>query len=123
MFDSSFSAHVILDHLLAVLDIGVTHFTLCDIRNGWGMRFEPSRTASLHYCLAGAGSLAVRGLPAIPLEPHRFVLLPPGVDYCLESVPSAPIRLESRARVRGVQSQEPVPRLTVGDGQDRKSVV
>src|SRR3546814_17773082 len=81
MFDSSFSAHVILDHLLAVLDIGVTHFTLCDIRNGWGMRFEPSRTASLHYCLAGAGSLAVRGLPAIPLEPHRFVLLPPGVDY------------------------------------------
>src|SRR3546814_18080187 len=27
------------------------------------------------------------------------------------------IRLESRARVRGVQSQESVPRLTAGDGQ------
>lgn len=117
MFESSLSAHVILDHLLAVLDIGVTHFTLCDIRNGWGMRFESCRTASLHYCLAGSGSLVVRGHPPIPLEPHGFVLLPPGVDYRLESTSSAPIRLESRARVQGVQSQESVPKLIAGEGQ------
>lgn len=116
MFESSFSAHGVLDHLLAVLDIGVTHFTICDIRNGWGMRFESCKTASLHYCLAGAGSLVARGLPPIPLEPHGFVLLPAGVDYRLESASSEPVRLERRARVQGVQSHESVPTLTAGEG-------
>ncbi|EXF45014.1 hypothetical protein BAY1663_02522 [Pseudomonas sp. BAY1663] len=58
MSESPLSAHVILDQLLAVLDIGVTHFTVCDIRNGWGMRFDSCKTASLHYCLEGAGTLA-----------------------------------------------------------------
>jgi AraC family transcriptional activator of mtrCDE len=117
MFESSLSAHVILDHLLAVLDIGVTHFTGCDIRNGWGMRFDSCKTASLHYCLAGVGTLAVLGVPPIELEPHSFVLLPPGVAYRLESASSKPVRLERRARVRGVSSQESVPTLTAGEGQ------
>lgn len=117
MVESSLSAHVILDHLLAVLDIGVTHFTVCDIRNGWGMRFDSCETASLHYCLEGVGILAVHGGPPIELEPHSFVLLPPGVAYHLESASTKPVRLECRARVRGVPSQESVPTLTAGEGQ------
>ena len=117
MYESSFSAHVILDRLLAVLDVGVTHFTVCDIRNGWGVRFDSCNTASLHYCLAGAGILTVRDLPPIPLEPHGFVLLPPGVDYCLESSSSKSVRFERRPRAQWVQSQESVPMLTAGEGQ------
>lgn len=101
MFESSLSAHVILNHLLAVLDIDVTHFTVCDMRNGWGIRFDSCKAASLHYCLAGAGTLTIRGLPPIQLEPHGFVLLPPGVDDRLESASSKPVRLESRPRVQG----------------------
>ncbi|SDE03688.1 AraC-type DNA-binding protein [Cupriavidus sp. YR651] len=117
MIESSLSAHVILDHLLAVLDIGVNNFTVCDIRSGWGIRFDTCKTASLHYCLAGVGTLAVRGLPPVQLEPHSFVLLPPGVAYCLESASSKPVRLECRTRVRGVPSQESVPTLTAGEGR------
>jgi AraC family transcriptional activator of mtrCDE len=117
MSESSLSAHVILDHLLAVLDIGVTHFTVCDIRDGWGMRFDACKTASLHYCLAGAGTLVANGLPPIRLEPHSFVLLPPGVGYRLESASSKPVRLERRGRVRGAPSKESVPTLVAGDGR------
>jgi len=117
MFEPSLSAHVILDHLLAVLDIGVTHFTVCDIRNGWGMSFDSCKTASLHYCLEGIGILAVRGIPPIHLEPHSFVLLPPGVAYRLESVSSKPVRLKHHGRVCGVSSQESVPTLIAGEGQ------
>lgn len=117
MSKSSLSTHVILDHLLAVLDIGVTHFTVCDIRDGWGVCFDSSKTASLHYCLEGVGTLTVRGAPPIQLEPHTFVLLPPGVAYRLESASSKPVRLESRARLRGAPSQESVPTLIAGEGQ------
>lgn len=117
MFESSLSVHVILGNLLAVLDIGVTQFTVCDVRDGWGMGFDSCDTASLHYCLTGAGTLAVRGLPPIELEPHSFVLLPPGVAYRLESASSKPVHLELRANVRAIPSQEFFPTLTVGSGQ------
>lgn len=117
MFESSSSSHGILDHLLAVLDIGVTHFSVCDIRSGWGVHFDTCKTASLHYCLAGAGALVVSGSPPIRLQRHSFVLLPPGVPYRLETASSKPVRLEHRARVRGVPSQESVPRLIAGEGR------
>ena len=116
MFELPSSAHVVLDHFLAVLDIGVTHFTVCDIRDGWGLRSEACKSASLHYCLAGVGTLAVRGSRRIQLEPHTFVLLPPGVAYRLESASPKRVRLE-RARLCGVSSYESVPTLTVGEGQ------
>jgi AraC-like DNA-binding protein len=111
------SAHKALDHFLAVLDIGVTHFTTCDIRDGWGLRFDACRTASLHYCLEGMGALAVHGAPPIELEPHTFVLLPPRVTYRLESAALESPRLVQRARICGASSHESVPALTVGDGQ------
>jgi len=117
MFESPSSAHIVLDHLLAVLDIGVTHFTVCDIRHGWGLRFDACKTASLHYCLTGVGALTIQGALPIQLEPHTFVLLPPGVAYRLESASPKPVRLEHRARLCGLPSHESVPTLTVGKGQ------
>lgn len=117
MFESTLSAQVILNHLLAVFDIGLTHFTVCDVRSGWGIRFDSCKSASLHYCLAGAGSMTVRGLPPIRLEPHSFVLLPPGIEYSIQSESIEPVQLEHRARLRGMPSQESVPTLTVGEGR------
>lgn len=117
MFESPSSAHIILDRLLAVLDIGVTHFTVCDIREGWGLRCDSFKTAALHYCLAGVGTLQVGGAPPIQLEPHSFVLLPPRAEYCLESASSKPLRVEHREGLRGVVSQGSPPTLTIGRGE------
>jgi AraC-like DNA-binding protein len=117
MLESHSSAHVILDHLLAVLDIGVTHFSVCDVRDGWSMRFDAGKAASLHYCLEGVGTLAVHGAPPVQLEPHTFVLLPPAVAYGLESASPKPARLELHTRLRGMSSRESVPTLTIGEGQ------
>ncbi len=111
------SAYMALDRFLAVLDIGVTHFTTCDVRDGWGLRFDACATASLHYCLEGAGTLAAHGAAPVRLDPHTFVLLPPGVAYRFESVSSKRVRLEHRARLCGVSSHESVPTLTVGEGR------
>ena len=117
IFKMPLSAHIVLDHLLAALDIGVTHFTVCDIRDGWGMRLDACKTASLHYCQAGVGTLAIHGALPIQLEPHTFVLLPPGVEYRIESASPKPEQFEHRARLCGVSSDESVPTLLVGEGQ------
>ena len=116
MSESSSSPHIVLDHLLAALDIGVTHFTVCDIRDGWGMRLDACKSASLHYCLEGIGTLIVQGSPPIHLEPHTFVLLPPGITYRIESASHKSAQLEHRANLCGTSSLESVPTLIVGDG-------
>jgi AraC family transcriptional activator of mtrCDE len=79
MFNLPSSAHMALGYFPVALDIGVTNFAVCDIRDGSGMRFDACKTASLHYCLEGVGALAVHGAEPIQLEPHTFVLLPPRV--------------------------------------------
>jgi AraC-like DNA-binding protein len=117
MRESSFSTHVVLSRLLDVLDIGVTRFAMCDIPGGCGMRFDPCETASLHYCLAGLGTLVVHGMAPIQLAPHSFVLLPPGLAYRLESASSKPVQLERWGRMCGVPPQESLPTPIAGDGQ------
>src|SRR5260370_38809038 len=97
--------HPVLDHFLAALDIGVNHFTVCDIRDGWSARFDACKTSSLHYCMAGSGALVVQKRERIPLRSHSFVLLPPGVSYRIESINSLPSNRVDRARL----SHGPVP--------------
>jgi AraC-like DNA-binding protein len=117
MSEFSSSPHNVLDHLLAALDIGVTHFTVCDIRDGWGMRLDACQSASLHYCLEGVGTLIVHGSPPIQLEPHTFVLLPSGIAYRIESASHESAQLEHRVSLCGASSRESVPTLIVGEGQ------
>lgn len=117
MFESSLSTHAILDRLLAVLDIGVPHFTVCDIRDGWEMCFDSCTSASLHYCLAGVGTLVVPGLAPIPLAPHTFVLLPPGGAYRLESATSNAVENERRGRVHATPSPQTSPIQCAGEGR------
>ncbi|MFC7289992.1 cupin domain-containing protein [Herminiimonas glaciei] len=105
-----------LDHLLTALDIGVTYFALCDIRDGWGMHFDACKTASLHYCLEGIGTLTVHGTAPIRLESHTFILLPPGVPYRIESASQRQPRLEYRTLLHPVSSHHSTPTLIVGEG-------
>src|SRR3546814_7938899 len=106
-----------LDHLLAALYVGVTHFTVCDIRDGWGMGLDAGGAPSLHYCLEGVGTLTVQGSAPIQLEPHTFVLLPPGVAYRIESASPQSSKIEQRASLCGASSNESVPTLIIGEGE------
>src|SRR3546814_10762246 len=79
------STHVVLDHLLATLEIGVSNFTVCDIRRDWRLSVDTDPLPSLHYCLEGAGTLIVDDAPPIQLQQHTFVVLPAGKAYRMES--------------------------------------
>lgn len=118
MFNYTSPSHMALDRLLSVLDVGVVHFTICDIRDGWGARFDACKTATLHYCVDGMGSLIVHNTLPIPLERNTFVLLPPNLPYRIESGAQKQIQLEHRARICGSTANESIPMLTVGDGQE-----
>ncbi|CAJ92887.1 Transcriptional regulator, AraC-family [Cupriavidus necator] len=115
MMASAPSAHRVLEHFLATLDIGVTHITRCDIRDGWSVRFDACETASLHYCLDGCGTLDAGNGHRIALQPHSFVLMPPGVSYRLESAFESPTMSVDRARLGSWSARETAPTVKVGE--------
>jgi AraC family transcriptional regulator, activator of mtrCDE len=116
MTNASRSGEHVLDHLLASLDLGVANFSLCDVRKGWGVSFEACTTASLHYCLAGNGTLVTDGANRMALDAHSFVLLPPGVTYRIDAADRTAAQTVSRARVGNGLVRETAPTVTVGDG-------
>jgi AraC family transcriptional activator of mtrCDE len=118
MMKHPLAAHRILDHFLVALDIGVANFTLCDIRDGWSVRFDACKTASLHYCMGGSGALEVQDGERILLRSHSFVLLPPGVSYRIESANSSLSKRVGRARLGAWSSRETVPTVRVGEGSE-----
>ncbi|TCK33489.1 AraC-like DNA-binding protein [Paraburkholderia sp. BL8N3] len=107
----------VLERFLAALDIGVTNFTLCDIRDGWSARFDACATASLHYCMDGSGTLVTQDGQHIVLNSHSFVLLPPGVAYRILSGGS-PTREMNHGRLCDWPSRETVPTIQVGGGSE-----
>lgn len=115
MMESPPSAHRVLEHFLATLDVGVTHITRCDIRDGWSVRFEACETASLHYCLDGRGTLDAGDGHRIALQPHSFVLMPPGVSYRLECALESPTVSVDRARLGSWSARETAPTVKVGE--------
>ena len=110
--------HPILDHLLAAFDIGVANFTLCDIRDGWSVRFDACKTCSLHYCMAGTGALVMQDGERIALNSHSFVMLPPRVAYRIESANPSPENTVNRERLGIWPSRETVPTVRVGEGSE-----
>ncbi|HVE07359.1 MAG TPA: AraC family transcriptional regulator [Paraburkholderia sp.] len=116
MNKSGYSGSLVLDHLLATLDLGIVNFSMCDIRKGWGARFAACETASLHYCLAGGGALVVEERERIELAAHSFVLLPPRLVYRIDAPGRSAARSVDRARVNGALARETAPTVQVGDG-------
>jgi AraC-like DNA-binding protein len=118
MLNLSQSGEHVLDHMLAALDLGVANFSLCDVRKGWGVSFEACSTASLHYCLAGSGTLVINDADSMTLDAHSFVLLPPGVTYRIDAAGRTFARTVSRARVGNGLVRETAPTVKVGDGAE-----
>lgn len=111
----------LLERLLASFDVGVAAFTSCDVRHGWQLVFELSQSASLHYCLAGTGTMSVGNGPPIAIEQHSFVLLPPRVAYSFEAggMRTNEYRGSLRhGRLQARASEESVPTIRAGDGDE-----
>jgi len=107
----------LVDRFLANMDVGVGAFTSCDIRLGHQLTFEACSTASLHYCLAGRGTMRVKNGLTITLQQHSFVLLPPRLTYSLGANKSEESWGVPRRRLRAPLFNESVPTIQAGEGE------
>lgn len=107
----------LIEQFLANLEVGVGAFTSCDVRAGFRLTFEAASTATVHYCLAGQGSIRLVDGRVLALRPHSFVLLPPGLIYSIEAHGAKPGSVSPIRRIRAPLFKESVPTLRAGDGK------
>ncbi len=76
---------MLLDKLLAKLDVQVEPFSLCLVSSGWRLRLPGPPTTMLHFVLEGQGTLRSRGCGEQPLKPCSLIVVPKGSAHTLES--------------------------------------
>lgn len=73
----------ILDRLLTTLAVRVHAFALCEIKKGWRIAVDPMEGVTIHYILAGSGTIAVGEGKSIAFRPNCVVIVPAGVSQTL----------------------------------------
>lgn len=76
---------MLLEKLLAGLDVRVEPFAVCDVRGDSHLALDASDTATVHYILAGAGTIRIAGGPVIDARAHTFMVVPSGVRQRIEA--------------------------------------
>jgi len=69
---------MLLDQLLDRLDVGVSAFHVCDVRQDASLVLEEHKATAIHYVLEGAGVARTMTGEEIELAPHTVVVAPPG---------------------------------------------
>ncbi len=82
---------MLLEKLLAGLDVVVEPFAICPVPAGLRGRFVQADCATLHYVVAGSGWLFAKGAEPRPLEPHSVVVGPPNLPVEIGSRDAAEI--------------------------------
>lgn len=73
----------ILDRLLITLAVRVHAFSVCEIQQGWRLAFDPLSAVTIHYVLAGRGSVRVGNRPWLPFVPQTIVVVPTHQPHAL----------------------------------------
>lgn len=101
------------------LRVEIESYGFCETHSGWHMRFSASDAASLHYCLAGVGTMMVMDENDILLLPGTLVLLPKGVAYGFKSGP----KISSECNGDEYRSKRELSIFRAGDGDEEPLIV
>lgn len=107
-------ANVTLDKLLTTLAVRIHAFALCEIKTGWQLVFEPMKAVTIHYVLAGTGSLRTNGGIDTPYAPFNVIVVPSNVSQTLGEAREGAIK-SSAANNCGLVADRLVL-FTAGDG-------
>jgi AraC-like DNA-binding protein len=83
-FGLRYDAPVLLDRLLANLDIHVEPFSLCEVSPRRRLRLPGSERVMLHFVLTGSGFVRSATGSLQPLEPCTLAVVPKGSRHSLE---------------------------------------
>ena len=67
-----------LDQLIEGLEVGVSAFALCEVRQDAKFILKEETNTALHYVLSGSGNAWQSGGRKFSLEPHTIMIIPPG---------------------------------------------
>lgn len=82
-------AQDVLDRLLITLAVRLHAFSVCRIQRGWRLRFGPLEAVTIHYVLAGSGSVRAGSGPWVPFAPHSVVIIPARQPHALGEAEAA----------------------------------
>ncbi|MEM7052606.1 MAG: AraC family transcriptional regulator [Acidobacteriota bacterium] len=74
---------MLLDRLLAKLDVEVEPFALCLVSSGWRLRLPGPPAVMLHFVLAGRGILQASDGGERPLVPGTLAVIPKGSPHAI----------------------------------------
>lgn len=66
----------ILERLLVTLAVPLRAFSVCEIQSGWRLSFPVFEAITIHYVLAGTGSLRVGDGSWLPFGPQSLLVIP-----------------------------------------------
>ena len=72
-----------LDNLLAGLELSIEPFALCRAQGNWALPLGRQEHPTLHYTLAGSGTMPVRGSRPIAISRHSLIIVPAGLEHRL----------------------------------------
>lgn len=72
-----------LDRLLTTLAVRIHAFAMCEIKAGWRLVFDPMEAVTIHYVLAGSGTIRVAGGMDAAYAPFSIIVVPACVSQSL----------------------------------------
>ncbi len=105
---------MLLDRLLASLQVEVAPFAVCDVRRGWRVHMPPDGHVSLHFVVRGEGTLHDASGHVHPLHAGTLVVAPPGHPLRVEPPEGATDELDAAADCS--LPEHGLKRLVAGDG-------
>ncbi|MCB1885357.1 MAG: helix-turn-helix transcriptional regulator [Geminicoccaceae bacterium] len=111
---------LVLDRLLAALEVRVDAFALCEICPGWRLTFGPGEEPSVHYVLAGSGTMRLPKGAALLLDQDVFAVLPKGIPHGFETAGGGgrEVRHPGNVRAGDAGLGGAVREIRAGEGSD-----
>lgn len=90
---------MLLERLIADLEISLEAFAMCEVAPGWRLRLGRLGWVTVHFVLAGRGRLRAGEREVVALEPRSLVIVPADRPHAIEA--GAHVEHEAVADERG----------------------
>jgi AraC-like DNA-binding protein len=104
-----------LERLLLTLAVRVHAFSVCEVQSGWRLAFDPEEGITVHYVLAGAGTVQLPGAVPVQFGSQHLLIVPAGVPHSV-SEGGDHIVGEARAADNCSILRDRLIKFTAGDG-------
>lgn len=108
---ATISRHTV-DAAIDVLEVSFVKLVECLVASGWRLELAGTDAPSIHYNIAGRGTLITSRSAPIDLRPHTLVILPRHTAFALETPGALPMRTVNRGPLSSAPGS--VRRFTAG---------